>query len=82
MVATTAGKPSSVHVERDAEKANTLLEDPALAEREIYHDHGAILVDLNTTGKGGQAAALKTARDGHVRTNLASCLPDYDGTAD
>lgn len=72
MAATSTNKVSIIHDERDVEEANTVHEDPTQAEREIYHDDGAILVDLDVTSKSNQSAVLKTARDGHVRINLVS----------
>ena len=59
-------KESHRFVEEDAERGASTVPDPIQAEKEIYHDDGAILVDLSGTHKGDQAAALKTAKDGHV----------------
>jgi hypothetical protein len=76
-------KRSLHHVEEDVEKANanantdTHHEAPAPTrsdENDIYHDDGAILVDLGAAHKQDQAVALKTAKDGHVCYPFASAL--------
>ena len=59
-------KQSRLHVEEDREKGHASSQGPSQTEREIYHEDGAILVDLAATQKGDQTVALKTARDGHV----------------
>ncbi|KAK5217824.1 hypothetical protein LTR72_009487 [Exophiala xenobiotica] len=64
-------KQTHLHVEENAEKGHSTAQaqDPTEAEREIYHQDGAILVDLGAAHKGGQASALKTASDGHTVLN-------------
>lgn len=59
-------KHSDLQVEEDAEKGHSHKQSPVEADKEIYHEDGAILADVAGTHKGDQAAVLKTAKDGHV----------------
>ena len=69
--AMSSQKQSHLYLEADAEKGPSGVRNPILADKEIYHEDGAILVDLGATHGKELAVALKTAKDGHVGHHLS-----------